>query len=96
MVPAHTSMGGMKCQSAGSARCVAAWEAPAVSARPQCLGPGKLDQEMRCGHPKKLGGADVYSDPVLGCVQALPRLPRESCVEAPHRPRQASLLQMLV
>lgn len=69
--------------SAGSACRVCPSPTPATS---------ELDQEMRCGHPKKLGGADVYSAPVQGCVQALSRQPRESCVEAPHRPRRASLL----
>lgn len=84
-------MGGMKCQSAGSARCAAAQGAPAVSARPQRLGLVSWTKRYNVDTPRNWE-VQVYSAPVQGCVQSLSRQPRESCVEAPHRPRQASLL----
>lgn len=69
------------CRSPGSACCVCPSPAPGTS---------ELDQEIQCGHPKKLGGAGVFSSCAGLCAVSLQAAQGELCGGA--SPSQASIL----
>ena len=95
MVPTHISMGGMKCQSAGSACCAAAQGAPAISAHPQRV--GLASWTKRCDgcnvNIPRNWEVQVFIELLCraGC-RLSPGSPGRAAWKAPRCPRQASLL----